>query len=83
MANFALFRKLEQDATDELKVWGADAIKSTLAMLPQDESQSSTAEERFDRFSMRMSLIMYSLNKHSELIGSRVYEFLSEMTVKG
>lgn len=37
MANFSLFRMVENDATDDLKQWASDAIKSTLAMLPQDE----------------------------------------------
>lgn len=39
LANFALFRKVAVDATDELKTWGADAIKATLAMLPPAENE--------------------------------------------
>lgn len=32
---------------------------------------------------MRMSLIMYSLAKHVELLSSKVYEFLNYLVVKG
>jgi hypothetical protein len=65
------------DASDELKVWAADAIKVTLAMLPQGETSETTPEQRFDRFQMRMSLVMYSLAKHADFMPLSVSRFLN------
>jgi hypothetical protein len=67
----------------DLKLWYTDSLKNALAMLAPEEPVAQSPIERFDRFTVRMSMILFTLLKRIELVPSSVYKFLADAFIKG